>query len=203
MIQRKQAGIALTLAWLFAACCSNAAAEIQTVTEEQNGESVTLTRGEQLKVILPGNPTTGYSWIVPQEIQATLSLQDSSYTPESSAIGGGGHFTYLFVAQQTGSLQLIMRYARGWETTDSVDSFLLNVTIVPRASEEFDGSEGEEELEKPEAPEHPTDPYAARIRPPTTPTGFPEDPEHAADPYPARIRPPVTRTDDPVDPAIE
>lgn len=203
MNQWKQTGIALTLVILFAAFGGTAAAESQTVTDEQNGGTVTLTRGEQLKVILPGNPTTGYSWTVPQDIQATLSLHDSGYTPESDAIGAGGHFTYLFTAQQLGSVQLIMRYARGWETTDSVDSFLLNVHIVRPASEEANDSEGEEELGKQEEPEHPTDPYAAEIQPPTTPTGLPEDPEHATDPYSARVRPAITRTGEPVDPDLE
>ena len=150
----KLTGCVLLLSLLALTVCAGAA-EPLVVTEEQNGGSVTLEQGQHMTLTLPGNPTTGYQWTVPNSIEAYLTLHDSSYTPGSDRIGAPGHYTFHFEAQNEGTVNLEMAYARGWETKEPEDTFSLEVTIVHRSP-----AEGTEE-EAPEEPEHPTDPYPA------------------------------------------
>jgi len=159
-------GISLLLFSLFVGCGDSTAGPM-VVTDEQNGGSVTLARGEHMILTLPGNPSTGYEWKVPQEIQAYLTLHDSSYTPESDRIGAPGHYTFDFEAQQAGTVELVMKYARGWET-GSVDTFTLTVNIERGSSADSTGEE---------KPLGPADPYPAQPVLPSAEPVRPVDPE--------------------------
>jgi len=146
-------GISLLLFSLFVGCGDSTAGPL-LVTEEQDGGTVTLTQGQHMTLTLPGNPSTGYEWKVPQEIQATLTLHDSSYTPGSDRIGAPGRYTFDFEAQQVGTVNLQMAYARGWETEAPADTFSLTIEIIHRPAS-ADGTEKLGESEKA------TDPYPA------------------------------------------
>jgi len=149
----KLLGISLLLSLLCTASTSLAADPL-VVTDEQNGGSVTLTQGQHMTLTLPGNPSTGYQWKVPNNIEAYLTLHDSSYTPGSDRIGAPGQTTFHFEAQTEGTVNLHMAYARSFETGDA-DSFDLTIEIVHRPT---DNSGGEGSLgESGKA----TDPYEA------------------------------------------
>jgi inhibitor of cysteine peptidase len=123
----KYAGIIPVLLFLLVGC-GDSGAEPLSVTEAQNGEALTLVKGQEFILTLPGNPTTGYQWTVPQGFEATLPLRDSSYEPESNAIGSGGHYTFRFQAAQTGIVNLRLTYGRSWEP-EPIDTFSLTVEI--------------------------------------------------------------------------
>jgi inhibitor of cysteine peptidase len=133
----KPIGLSLLLAILGTAVCAGAA-EAVVVSEEQNGGSVTLEQGQQMTLTLPGNPSTGYQWTVPQEIEANLTLHDSSYTPGSDRIGAPGHYTFHFEAQHEGTVNLRMVYARSFETGEA-NSFDLTIEIIHRPAGNTDG----------------------------------------------------------------
>jgi len=107
----KQIGLSILFTLLCTVVCVYAT-EPLVVTEEQNGGSVTLTQGQHMTLTLPGNPSTGYQWKVPNSIEAYLTLHDSSYTPGSDRIGAPGHYTFHFEAQTEGTVNLHMAYAR-------------------------------------------------------------------------------------------
>ena len=44
------------------------------LTEENNGETITLKVGQEVHVLLTGNPTTGYLWEAPEVDAALLRL---------------------------------------------------------------------------------------------------------------------------------
>jgi inhibitor of cysteine peptidase len=172
------------------------AAEPVLVTEEQNGGTVTLAQGQHMILTLPGNPSTGYEWKVPQEIQATLTLHDSSFAPGSdrNRIGAPGHYTFDFEAQQAGTVNLEMAYARGWETEEPANTFTLTIEIVPRPAGDTGGEGSLRESEKATDPyastlelEKAVDPYAAPAEPekPADPYSTVAEPEKATDPYAA------------------
>lgn len=84
------------------------------LTEADNGGKYTLDVGDTLKVVLDGNPTTGFAWgIVSPEKR--LKKIDTVYAPTSPACGAGGTYTFVFKAEDHGKEALILNYRRPWE----------------------------------------------------------------------------------------
>ena len=115
---------------LFLGCDSSSADAASTaVTQSQDGETVALAIGETLTVELAGNPTTGYEWTIARIDAAFLRLADSSYAPDSSAIGSGGRYAFRFEALHAGATTLGLVYRRSWEPSDADPTFTLAVNI--------------------------------------------------------------------------
>lgn len=107
---------------LSAGCGSQAqAAETLKLTEVDNGKAYTVKVDDLVQVVLPGNPTTGYSWTADlSEADAAIMQQQGEpvYGQEStdpSLVGGGGTFTFTFKAADTGKATITLNYARSWE----------------------------------------------------------------------------------------
>ncbi len=108
----------------------------QTVTEADNGSDVTLKVGDTLRVQLPSNPSTGYSWQVSQDDKAILApVGEPQFDlgPNVTPIPGrGGTETFTFKAVAAGETTLTLIYVRPWETNVTPtpnDTFTLNVTV--------------------------------------------------------------------------
>lgn len=103
-----------------------------TVTEEEAGKTIYLTPAQTLEVVLPGNPTTGYSWNLSPDSTAPLSeAGDTEFSPDSDAVGAGGTVTMHYDVTGAGSGELILDYARPWETdVEPVDTYALNVIVA-------------------------------------------------------------------------
>jgi inhibitor of cysteine peptidase len=90
------------------------------LTEADNGRAVTVKAGEDIQVILSGNPTTGYTWTSTVSDQAVLQQQgDPVYAQGntgSSIVGAGGTFTFTFKAAAAGQVALKFDYARPFDT---------------------------------------------------------------------------------------
>jgi len=87
-----------------------------TLTEKDNGRTVKLTSGQNLQIILSGNPTTGYSWNIVSIDQAVLKqVGKKEYKPESNRIGADGDATFLFKTTGRGKTILKLAYFRVWE----------------------------------------------------------------------------------------
>jgi inhibitor of cysteine peptidase len=90
------------------------------LTEADNGRAVTVEAGEDIQVILNGNPTTGYTWTATVSDKAVLQqLGDPVYAQGStdpSIVGAGGTFTFTFKAAAAGQVALKFDYARSFET---------------------------------------------------------------------------------------
>ena len=87
--------------------------------------------GENFKVELVSNPTTGYSWRwVNKE---TVSIVDSvgfDYSPEDDAlVGSGGKEIWKFKGVKTGVDTLKLEYCRVWDPTSTVDSMRIVVRV--------------------------------------------------------------------------
>lgn len=101
------------------------------ITEADNGKTVEVAKGNDLKVVLESNPTTGYSWQV-KEVNASILKQvgDPEFKPDSSAIGAGGKETLTFNAASAGQTTLKLEYRRPWETEEpAVNTFTLTVVV--------------------------------------------------------------------------
>ncbi len=73
-------------------------------------------QGEQFKISLPENPSTGYSWEVNYDT-CILRLDNHVYTPEGEqAIGSGGSAQFTFTALEEGLTLITFSLKRPWET---------------------------------------------------------------------------------------
>ena len=121
--------------------CGDSAADHLALTEDRNGETITMEPGGKFSVELSGNPTTGYEWTVARIDAAFLRLEESAYDADSSAIGSGGTYVFRFETLQAGETTLALAYRRSWETTVSDRTFTLAVSI--QGSESADPATGE------------------------------------------------------------
>jgi len=121
-----------------AGCGSKADANSAPVklTDADNGKTITVKVGGTVKVILAGNPTTGYSWtaalgekdaaVMKQQGDAVYAQQNTS----QSVVGAGGTFTFTFKAAAAGQATLTFDYARPFEKgTPPVKTFTVTVTV--------------------------------------------------------------------------
>jgi len=95
------------------------------LTEADNGRTNSVNAGSEIKIVLEGNPTTGYSWDVAsfstnclQQIGAMAYLQ-SEQPGGKHRVGVGGKFMFRFKAVGSGQGQIQLIYRRPWETTSS------------------------------------------------------------------------------------
>jgi len=96
--------------------CSNPQG-IGSLTEEDNGKTITLNLGDTLPVRLQGNPSTGYTW---EPVKAELKILTQVGGPEFIAqnpgtAGSGGTVTLRFKATKAGQESLKLIYHRSWE----------------------------------------------------------------------------------------
>lgn len=105
-----------------------------SVTVVGSGE-VTLREGGELKVALPANPSTGYTWEVsgapdPAVLeQVGESVYEASPT-DTMVVGSGGTMTFVFRAVGVGTSTLELVYLRPWEEgVEPVDTVTIAVTV--------------------------------------------------------------------------
>ena len=104
------------------------------LTEADNGKTITVKVGEDVQVVLGGNPTTGYSWATSlSDADKTILQQQgdpvyAQQSTDSSLVGSGGTFTFTFKAAAAGQVTLKFGYARPWESSQPLQS--LSVTVI-------------------------------------------------------------------------
>jgi len=74
-----------------------------SLKEEDSGSAVYLGLNSSLKISLPGNPSTGYSWEIVSADASILSLKgEPNFIPESKALGAPGTYVFQFSPQSPG-----------------------------------------------------------------------------------------------------
>ena len=89
--------------------------------------------GQQWKLILDSNATTGYEWVIqPGMDAAVLEIVSSEYvSPEDTgAVGVGGTQEFVFRAIGTGTTSVLLHYIRSWEPDSPANAFTFDVTVV-------------------------------------------------------------------------
>jgi predicted secreted protein len=72
---------------------------------------MTGTVGSPFVVVLPGNPSTGFSWDV-EHNPAAITLLEDEYVANADAPGSDGKFRFTFEPQRAGEATIIFRYQR-------------------------------------------------------------------------------------------
>jgi inhibitor of cysteine peptidase len=93
-----------------------AAAPPIIATEAENGKTVAMNQGALLIISLESNLSTGYSWRVSKNDNATLKFIDqSTFPPKTPMPGAPGHQMLKFKAIAPGSDAVELEYLRPWE----------------------------------------------------------------------------------------
>ena len=101
---------------LMLAALPAAAATIE-LGEQDNGKVVKVQPGDQVRITLPGNPTTGYVWeLAATRVDILEPGLEPEYFPDSDRLGSGGKFTFRFKALKQGYTKVVLAYLRPWET---------------------------------------------------------------------------------------
>jgi predicted secreted protein len=103
-----------------------------TVGADDNGSQVELVVGQMLDVVLEGNPTTGYQWMVDSIDREVLrETGDWTFEPDSDADGAGGLVKQRFRAFAPGETELYLAYRQSWEEdTPPLETFTVQVSVV-------------------------------------------------------------------------
>jgi len=105
------------------------------VTLTEAAQNIEMAVGATLKVIIAGNPTTGYIWEIEDFKPSLLELSDRSFVSaaagndENPMVGVGGNEVFTFRAKKTGESSITFWYKRPWETTEPEKIQILNVKI--------------------------------------------------------------------------
>jgi inhibitor of cysteine peptidase len=107
------------------------------LTHADSGSTVTLHPGDTLEIVLPGNPTTGYTWEVKPGSEALLKQKgDPEFTPDSKALGSGGKMMMRFTVVAVGKGSLVLLYRRPFEPeTRPLQSFGIRIVVADGQSE--------------------------------------------------------------------
>jgi inhibitor of cysteine peptidase len=106
------------------------------LTDADNGKAIKVKVGDDIQVILSGNPTTGYSWTttLSDKDKAVLQQQGAPVYAQGntnpSVVGAGGAYTFTFKAAVKGQVALKFDYARPWETgVAPIQTYAVTITV--------------------------------------------------------------------------
>jgi len=105
-----------------------------TITQDDNGRTITVAKGATITATLAANPTTGYQWGQPTMGNASVvKFVSSNYQgPNSTAMGAGGTTTFTFQATSLGIAQVRLVYARPFAPQDNPLYFTFTVVVKPQ-----------------------------------------------------------------------
>lgn len=110
--------------------CSSGRVEM---TEADNGSRQKIAVGQELRVTLESNPSTGYHWDIDGALPAQLEqIGSSEYTQGGGPgmTGAPGTEAWTFKGRTTGEAQLKMKYWRTFEPTATpAETFAVDVTV--------------------------------------------------------------------------
>lgn len=107
--------------------------DLIAIGPNDSGLDCQVSPGKTVVVVLPSNPTTGYSWSLSQAGDpGQVSLATNFYLADPAdqiLMGQGGNHYWQFKALQPGKTQLELVYARPWESVAPLSVFTLPITV--------------------------------------------------------------------------
>jgi inhibitor of cysteine peptidase len=124
--------LALIVAAFVIAAISGCSAQTALALEaKDDGNQITLAKGQTLAINLEVNPTTGYTWEMLEPEGAILrQVGEAEFNADSELLGAPGTLTLLFEAAEAGQMDLKLVYHRPWETgVEPLGTFTVQVTV--------------------------------------------------------------------------
>ena len=98
--------------------------------EQFDGSIIELHVGEEFKVVLRENPTTGFRWNPISSCEPVCRLLDDSFDLDGTTPGNGGSHSWSFQAVKEGSAKIEFAYRRSWDQDRSPAlTFTLDVKV--------------------------------------------------------------------------
>jgi len=103
----------------------------RTVTVDNDGDRVSLAPGEEIRVTLDGNITTGFSWELVEYDPLIISpLGDATYEEDGGdTVGAGGRWTWTLQAVAAGETPVRFVYHRTWEEDPPAQTFSFTAVV--------------------------------------------------------------------------
>ncbi len=95
-----------------------------------NGTTVSLKKGEQVRLELKDYGGGGYSWNIESLDSNILSLTQRSDSESSGMMGDFGKDIWVFIAEHTGSTTLNLLCNRPWDMTDTCEEFTVHINVL-------------------------------------------------------------------------
>jgi inhibitor of cysteine peptidase len=124
--------LALIVAAFVIAAISGCSAQTALALEaKDDGNQITLAKGQTLAINLEANPTTGYTWEMLEPEGAILrQVGEAEFNADSELLGAPGTLTLRFEAAEAGQMDLRLVYHRPWETgVEPLGTFTVQVTV--------------------------------------------------------------------------
>jgi inhibitor of cysteine peptidase len=110
----------LVLASLFLACGGEGGERADPIVYTDPADTIQVQVGEQFRISLESNPSTGHKWQFMSPVDSTLlSLVETRYIPKPNPekfVGRGGYEEWLFEALGKGSTSISMHYLQPWDS---------------------------------------------------------------------------------------
>ena len=104
--------------------------ETMRLSERDSGSTVEINVGDELEIVLPANPTTGFLWEVNSLNSSALSQGKADYMANTTAIGSGGFEIKRFQAVTPGTSIVKLIFHRLFEQNmPPLKTFEVNVII--------------------------------------------------------------------------
>jgi predicted secreted protein len=128
---RHLAPVAALASVLTSLMASSAAAREVSATEAQRGQTVRLGQGDRLRLTLPSNGTTGFTWTVVRMPPLLHWAAEGTEAPEAppGVAGAEGRQILIFEAKRPGSGTLRLRYRQPWQGGMTSDRFVLRIEV--------------------------------------------------------------------------
>ncbi len=98
------------------------------LTQQDSGRRHSVRVGDEVTVVLPETPTTGYRWH--PDVDATaLEPTDDQYEGPTEPRGAGGTRRLTFTARRAGPVHLRLVKWRAWETS-AVEEFAVDLDVA-------------------------------------------------------------------------
>ncbi len=141
MLTRTKVLSLLVMAALAGACSSPGASSFQlgkvgrdmlVLVESDNGRSVSVRLGEQFRLTLPENASTGYRWAIDRNDAAFMEAQAPLAQYSAPGVGAAGSVAFIFQGKKAGTGEIVLKHWREWEGDASVIArFRIQVVVQP------------------------------------------------------------------------
>ncbi len=108
------------------------------ITIKDNGGYAYVKKGDELRLTLESNATTGYKWSYVEKLDANVLVETSyNYIPDSNKpdmVGVGGKEVWTYKAIADGIAKIDMAYSRPWESVTPYQTFVVKVMVGQSAT---------------------------------------------------------------------
>lgn len=98
--------------------------------QASDGASLRFVLGEQFRIRLKENRTSGFRWRLEGDLASLLKLIAENYEPVSLQPGAGGVHTWDFQCVAQGLATLVFAMSRSWETGPPARRFSITAEVT-------------------------------------------------------------------------